>query len=154
MARTSSGSMMNGTKMTRITAIVTSAAALLLSAAVASQQPAPPAFVEGDFAIRNFVFTSGETLPELRQHYRTLGTLRKDARGRATNAVLIGHGTTGSGAQFTSRAFAGELFGPGQPLDASKYFIVLPDAIGHGESSKPSDGLRATFPRYSIPEST
>lgn len=108
----------------------------------------PLAFEERDFVIRDFTFQSGETLPELRQHYRTLGTLRKDAAGRALNAVLIGHGTTGSGAQFTSRAFAGELFGPGQPLDASKYFIVLPDAIGHGGSSKPSDGLRAAFPRY------
>ena len=127
---------------------ISAAAVLLFSLSVAAQQPAMPQPVEGDFVIRNFVFKSGETLPELRQHYRTIGTLRKDAQGRATNAVLIGHGTTGSGAQFTSRAFAGELFGPGQPLDASKYFIVLPDAIGHGQSSKPSDGLRASFPRY------
>ena len=138
---------MNSTRTTRITAILTSLLTALC-AATAAQTPAPPASVEGDFVIRDFVFKSGETLPELRQHYRTLGTLRKDAQGRAINAVLIGHGTTGSGAQFTSRAFAGELFGPGQPLDASRYFIVLPDAIGHGQSSKPSDGLRAAFPRY------
>ncbi len=104
--------------------------------------------IEGDFVIRDFAFVSGEQLPELRQHYRTLGTLRTDSAGRATNAVLIGHGTTGTGAQFLSRAFAGELFGAGQPLDTSRYFIVLPDAIGHGGSSKPSDGLRAAFPRY------
>jgi homoserine O-acetyltransferase len=125
---------------------------LLVAGAVAlsqaQQQPALPRPVEGDFVIRNFTFKSGETLPELRQHYRTLGTLRKDAQGRATNAVLIGHGTTGTGGQFSSRVFAGELFGPGQPLDAEKHFIVMPDAIGHGASSKPSDGLRAKFPRY------
>ena len=118
------------------------------SAADHGQQPATQQPVEGDFLIRDFVFASGEPLPELKQHYRTLGTLRRDAKGRATNAVLIGHGTTGTGAQFSSRAFAGELFGPGQPLDASRYFIIMPDAIGHGASSKPSDGLRAKFPRY------
>ncbi|CAN5701410.1 alpha/beta fold hydrolase [soil metagenome] len=107
-----------------------------------------PAVAEDDFVIRNFTFTSGETLPELRIHYRTLGTPRKDAQGVAQNAVLIMHGTGGTGGQFTGRNFAGELFGPGQPLDATKYFIILPDDIGHGGSSKPSDGLRATFPRY------
>jgi homoserine O-acetyltransferase len=123
-------------------------AAFLFSAGVWAQQPALPQPVEGTFVVRDFTFASGETLPELTLHYRTLGTLRKDAQGRATNAVLIVHGTTGSGAQFGSRAFAGELFLPGQPLDITKYFIVLPDAIGHGASSKPSDGLRATFPRY------
>jgi homoserine O-acetyltransferase len=104
--------------------------------------------VEGDFVIRNFRFTSGETLPELRLHYRTYGTPRRDADGRVTNAVLIMHGTGGTGAQFVRDAFAGELFGPGQPLDASRYYIILPDDIGHGRSSKPSDGLRAKFPRY------
>ncbi|MBA2304049.1 MAG: alpha/beta fold hydrolase [Acidobacteria bacterium] len=111
--------------------------------------PAPaPAAVEGDFIIRNFKFTSGETLPELRIHYRTLGTPRKDAQGIVRNAVLVMHGTGGTGGQFTGRTFAGELFGSGQPLDASKYFIILPDDIGHGRSSKPSDGRRAKFPRY------
>ena len=112
------------------------------------QQPEPPQPDEGDFVIRDFVFASGERLPQLNQHYRTLGTLRRNTEGRATNAVLIGHGTTGTGAQFSSGAFAGELFGPGQPLDASRFFIIMPDAIGHGASSKPSDGLRARFPRY------
>lgn len=111
-------------------------------------QPPAPSVVEGDFVIRNFRFTSGETLPELRIHYRTLGTPRKDAQGVVRNAVLIMHGTGGTGGQFTGRNFAGELFGPGQPLDAAKYFIILPDDIGHGGSSKPSDGLRAKFPRY------
>ena len=113
-----------------------------------AQQPATPTPVEGDFVIRNFSFTSGETLPELRMHYRTYGTPRKDAQGIVRNAVLIMHGTGGTGGQFTGRNFAGELFGPGQPLDAATHFIILPDDIGHGRSSKPSDGLRAKFPRY------
>jgi homoserine O-acetyltransferase/O-succinyltransferase len=103
--------------------------------------PALPV-TEGDHVLRDFRFASGETLPELRIHYRTLGKF--DGR----NAVLILHGTTGSGAQFMTDAFAGELFGPGQLLDARKYFIVLPDGIGHGKSSKPSDGMHARFPRY------
>lgn len=111
----------------------------------AAERPAP---VEGDVTLRDFRFASGETLPALRLHYRTLGTPRRDARGVVANAVLIGHGTGGSGAQFLRPDFAGELFGPGQPLDAERYFLVLPDAIGHGGSSKPSDGLRARFPRY------
>ncbi|MGE5209538.1 MAG: alpha/beta fold hydrolase [Alphaproteobacteria bacterium] len=111
----------------------------------ASDYPAP---TEGDFTIRDFKFASGETLPELRLHYRTLGKPQQDAQGKTTNAILIMHGTTGSGAQFIRPEFAGELFGKGQPLDATKYFIVLPDGIGHGKSSKPSDGLHAKFPRY------
>ena len=111
-------------------------------------QASPPPSTERDFVIPHFRFTSGETLPELRLHYRTLGTPRKDASGVVRNAVLIRHGTGGTGAQFTGRAFAGELFGAGQPLDVAKYFLILPDDIGHGRSSKPSDGLRAKFPRY------
>jgi homoserine O-acetyltransferase len=107
-----------------------------------------PKPTEGDFTIRDFKFTSGETLPELRIHYRTLGKPDKDAPGKTTNAVLIMHGTTGSGAQFIRPEFAGELFGKDQPLDATKFFIVLPDGIGHGKSSKPSDGMHAKFPRY------
>ncbi|HBS29413.1 MAG TPA: hypothetical protein DEB06_08180 [Phycisphaerales bacterium] len=107
-----------------------------------------PAPVEADFIARDFKFRSGETLAELRIHYRTIGKPRRDAAGVVRNAVLITHGTTGSGAQFLRPEFAGELFGPGQPLDAAKFFIVLPDGIGHGKSSKPSDGLRAKFPRY------
>jgi homoserine O-acetyltransferase len=96
---------------------------------------------EGDFLVRGFPFTSGEKVPELRLHYRTIGT-------HGLPAVLILHGTTGSGAQFLGDSFAGELFGPGQLLDSAKHFIVLPDGIGHGASSKPSDGLRARFPHY------
>ena len=104
--------------------------------------------VEGDYVIKNFTFTSGETLPELRIHYHTLGKPIKDAKGMVRNAVLIGHGTGGSGDGFLRPQFAGELFGPGQLLDASKYYIVIPDGIGHGKSSKPSDGLHAHFPHY------
>jgi homoserine O-acetyltransferase len=116
----------------------------MLLAALALLAAAPsPAVTESDYVVRNFKFASGETLPELRIHYRTLG------KSNGHNAVLILHGTTGSGAQFLSEAFAGVLFGPGQLLDAEKYFIVLPDGIGHGKSSKPSDGLHAKFPHYS-----
>jgi homoserine O-acetyltransferase/O-succinyltransferase len=104
--------------------------------------------VEGDYVITNFTFTSGETLPQLRVHYYTIGKPVRDSRGMVRNAVLIGHGTGGSGDVFLRPQFAGELFGPGQPLDAAKYFIVLPDGIGHGKSSKPSDGLHARFPHY------
>jgi homoserine O-acetyltransferase/O-succinyltransferase len=103
---------------------------------------------EGDAVLRDFKFTSGETLAELRVHYRVLGRPRRDAKGRVTNAVLIMHGTTGTGEQFLQPQFAGELYGPGQPLDLAKYFVVLRDCIGHGGSSKPSDGLRAKFPHY------
>src|SRR5947209_10244434 len=96
---------------------------------------------ERDVVLKDFVFRSGERIQELRLHVRTFGDPRNPA-------VLILHGTTGSGAQFVRPEFSGELFGPGQPLDAAKYFLVLPDGIGHGQSSKPSDGLRAKFPRY------
>ncbi|MBX6324432.1 MAG: alpha/beta fold hydrolase [Chthoniobacterales bacterium] len=124
--------------------------AFLISLGAESLLPAAdyPAPTEGDYTIRDFKFQSGGTLPELRIHYRTIGKPRKDAQGKTTNAVLILHGTTGSGAQFIRPEFAGELFGKDQPLDATKFFIVLPDGIGHGKSSKPSDGLHAKFPRY------
>ncbi len=120
-------------------------ALLAASPCFAASYPAP---TEGDFILRDFKFRSGETLPAPRIHYRTLGTPQRDARGVVRNAVLITHGTGGSGAQFIRPEFAGELFGAGQPLDAAKYFIVLPDGIGHGQSSKPSDGLHAKFPHY------
>lgn len=107
-----------------------------------------PKATESDQLLRDVRFASGETLPEVRLHVRTLGTLRRDASGRAANAVLILHGTTGSGEGFLAPTYAGVLFGPGQLLDATKYFIVIPDNIGHGRSSKPSDGLHARFPRY------
>jgi homoserine O-acetyltransferase/O-succinyltransferase len=122
--------------------------AIMLFAAVAVDAAQYPVPVERDFTVKDFRFTSGETLHELRLHYRTLGEPRRDADGTVRNAVLILHGTTGSGEQFIRPEFAGELFGAGQPLDATRFFIILPDGIGHGKSSKPSDGLRARFPRY------
>ncbi len=101
-----------------------------------------------DYMLRNFAFASGEVFPQLRIHARTVGEPRRNAAGRVSNAVLILHGTTGSGAQFLQPSFAGELFGPGQPLDARRQYLILPDGIGHGKSSKPSDGLRMRFPQY------
>jgi homoserine O-acetyltransferase/O-succinyltransferase len=103
---------------------------------------------EDDFVLRNFEFSDGSVLPELRIHYTTLGRPRRDSAGVVRNAVLILHGTTGNGRGFLTPSFAGELFGPGQLLDSATYFIILPDAIGTGKSSKPSDGLRARFPHY------
>src|ERR1700686_4036620 len=113
-----------------------------------AQNPSKYAVVEGDYVAHNFKFKSGQQLPELRVHYRTLGKVARDAQGRATNAVLILHGTGGSGQQFLQPQFAGELFSPGQLLDINRYFIILPDGIGHGKSSKPSDALHAHFPAY------
>lgn len=113
---------------------------------VSAQEAVRP--VEADYVANNFHFRSGEVLPKLRLHYRTLGTPIRDANGRVRNAVLIAHGTTGSGKGFLNPNFAGVLFGPGQLLDASRYYIILPDAIGHGGSSKPSDGMHARFPHY------
>jgi homoserine O-acetyltransferase/O-succinyltransferase len=115
------------------------------AAALAASYPAP---LEGDFVIRDFHFASGESLPQLRIHFRTFGQPRTDAHGVVRNAVLIMHGTGGNGGNLVRNEFAGELFGPGQPLDAARYFIVLPDGIGHGKSSKPSDGLHGHFPHY------
>jgi len=104
--------------------------------------------VDGDFVIKDFKFESSETLPGLRLHYVTLGTPEKDKNGRVTNAVIINHGTGGSHTQFLGAGFGGVLFTKGGLLDADKYFIVIPDNIGHGKSSKPSDGLHAKFPHY------
>jgi len=104
--------------------------------------------VVGDFQIKDFAFTSGETLPTLRIHYMTLGTPRRDAAGHVTNAILVLHGTTGSGQQFARKQFADELFAPGQPLDLTRSYVILPDDIGHGGSAKPSDGIHARFPHY------
>jgi homoserine O-acetyltransferase len=130
-------------------AMLAAAASLCAPGASAQNASWANAGRQGDYVARNFRFATGETLPELRLHYTTLGTPRKDARGIVQNAVMILHGTGGSGRSFMSNGYAGELFGPGQPLDSSQYFIVLPDGIGHGGSSKPSDGLRAKFPKYS-----
>ena len=137
------------------TSLLTAVIALILVFAslpvVAQQAPSPhswPTPQQGDFIAHNFSFKSGETLPEVRLHYATLGKLEKDASGRTTNAVLILHGTSGDGTQFLRDIFAGVLFGPDQLLDASRYFIILPDNVGHGKSSKPSDGMHAHFPQY------
>src|SRR5215472_6877756 len=116
-----------------------------LQSPAASSYPEPTA---GDYVLRDFKFQSGESLPEVRIHYRTLGTPWRDDKGLVTNAVLILHGTTGNGSNFIRKEFAGELFGPGQILDAQRYYLILPDNIGHGHSTKPSDGLRAHFPHY------
>jgi len=120
---------------------------LLFFGAAAEAAPYPEP-VQGDFILRDFRFASGATLPELRLHYFTLGTPERNADGHINNAVLLLHGTNGRGAGFLTDKFAGELFGSGQPLDASRWFVIVPDNIGHGKSSKPSDGLRAKFPRY------
>jgi len=121
--------------------------AWLVPAVAAEVEPKAVEPQQGELRIEGFTFQSGESLPQLRLHYRTLGTPRRDAQGRVSNAVLIMHGTGGSSTQFLRPEFS-ELFTAGAPLDAAKYFIVLPDGIGHGQSSKPSDGLRAKFPRY------
>src|SRR5277367_46330 len=124
------------------------AAMALMAVPCAAQQSPTATATEGEFILHNFQFHSGESLPELRLHYTTLGKPLKDAAGRTTNAVLILHGTGGTGQQFFAPQFANVLFGPGQLLDAARYFIILPDGIGHGKSSKPSDGLHAHFPQY------
>jgi homoserine O-acetyltransferase len=128
--------------MTPIVARARTLLALVLAAlavpCLAADYPAPQ---EGTWVVRDFRFHTGETLPELKLHYRTVGAPTGEP-------VLVMHGTTGNGGGFLAPAFAGELFGAGQPLDASRYFVILPDAIGHGRSSKPSDGLRTAFPRY------
>lgn len=107
-----------------------------------------PGQQEGDYAIAGFRFSSGETLAHLNLHYITLGTPRRDAGGAIVNAVLLLHNTSGGARTWLGESLGDELFGPGQPLDATRWYIVIPDAIGFGGSSKPSDGLRARFPRY------
>ena len=122
---------------------------LLALAAPASARPIPEA-TAGDFVIPDFRFGTGDVLPELRLHYRTIGTPRRNAAGAVANAVLVLHGTGGTGARFLTENFAGVLFGPGQLLDAARWYLILPDGIGHGGSSKPSDGRRMKFPRYTF----
>jgi homoserine O-acetyltransferase len=138
---------------------------LLALAALAAQPAAPPPSLgwggtpppaaartwptrEGDVTLRNFRFRDGEALPTLRMHYTALGSPHRDAAGKIDNAVMVLQGTGGDGKQFLRPQFADELYGPGQPLDISRYWIILPDNIGHGKSSKPSDGLRMHFPKY------
>ena len=118
---------------------------LFVASTVVAQSPAGK---QGDYIAKDFRFVTGETMPSLTLHYTTFGTLRRDANGTVRNAVMVLHGTGGTGRSFISPTFAGELFGPGKLLDSAKYYIVLPDGIGHGASSKPSDGLHAKFPHY------
>src|SRR5215207_7167162 len=119
----------------------TAAGAVLLLAAFVASAAGYPAPKEGTFIAKDFRFHTGEVLPEMRLHYRTIGE-------PSGEPVVVLHGTGGSGTSMLTPDFAGELFGEGQPLDAGKYFIILPDAIGHGKSTKPSDGLRTKFPKY------
>jgi homoserine O-acetyltransferase len=121
---------------------------LLMLAGTSPAGPAPTQPRESDFVLRDFRFSTGETLPEMKIHYRTLGSPHRDSQGVVRNAVLVLHGTTGTGKQFLTENFAGVLFGPGQLLDAATHYLILPDGIGHGGSSKPSGGLHARFPRY------
>jgi homoserine O-acetyltransferase/O-succinyltransferase len=131
----------------RITALI-----VLMGACGAARAAELPKPAQGDAVLKDFKFASGQTLPELKMHYRTLGKPVRGKDGKVANAVLILHGTGGTGSTFVegvgAKMFAGELFGEGQLLDASRYFIVIADNVGHGKSSKPSDGLRARFPRY------
>jgi len=125
------------------------AAALIAAATPAFAEGAKwPNYQEADFVVKNYLFHSGESLPELKMHYRTLGTVKRDATGNIVNAVLLLQGNTGTGANWLRSSLADELFAPGQPLDAAQYLIIMPDALGRGGSSKPSDGLRAKFPHY------
>jgi homoserine O-acetyltransferase len=121
---------------------------LILSTETTYAQADFPAAVEGDYVISDFAFKSGEHLEQLNLHYTTVGNPTEDKKGHINNAVLIMHGSTGSGSAFLSKQFGGNLFEKGQLLDATKYFIILTDDIGHGKSSKPSDGLRMKFPKY------
>jgi homoserine O-acetyltransferase/O-succinyltransferase len=132
------------------TATFCAAACLALAPHAARADPpsGAPKPLEADYVIPNFHFASDETLPELRLHYATLGKPHRDAHGRVNNAVLILHATGGSGRSFLTERFAGVLFGKGQLLDSDRYYIILPDGIGHGASSKPSDGLHTHFPQY------
>ena len=128
------------------------AALALQTSTVPAAPPAPPPATwptkEGDVILANFKFRSGEALPRLNMHYTTLGSPHRNAAGEIDNAVMVLHGTGGSGQQFLRPQFADELYGPGQPLDIRRYWIILPDNIGHGKSSKPSDGMRMQFPKY------
>jgi homoserine O-acetyltransferase len=128
-------------------------AALALQPSAVPAAPLAPAAKswptsEADVALADFKFRSGETLPRLNMHYTTLGRPHRNAAGEIDNAIMVLHGTGGSGQQFLRPQFADELYGPGQPLDISRYWIILPDNVGHGRSSKPSDGLRMKFPQY------
>ncbi len=124
--------------MQALGAALSAAFALVSVTAMAADYPAPQG---GDWVAKNFKFHTGETMPELKLHYTTVGA-------PTGQPVLVLHGSGGSAATMLTPGFAGEMFGPGQPLDASKYYIIIPDGIGHGKSLKPSDGLKTKFPQY------
>jgi homoserine O-acetyltransferase len=134
-----------------IAAFSIAAACSILAPCALRAEPSPSALkpLEGDYVIPNFRFASGETLPELRLHFITIGKARRDEQGHIINAVLLLHDSGGSGHTFMVDRFAGVLFNKGQLLDANRYYLILPDGIGHGASSKPSDGLHMRFPQYS-----
>jgi homoserine O-acetyltransferase len=134
--------------MVRLAGVLAFAIGMSCTLAVTSSAQDNPAVQQGDYVAHDFHFRSGESLAEMKLHYRTLGSPHRNAQGHVDNAVMIMHGTGGSGAQFLAPYFAGVLFGPGQLLDSAKYYIILPDDIGHGGSSKPSDGMHARFPHY------
>jgi homoserine O-acetyltransferase len=131
-----------------LAALLAAAAAAASPALAQTPQPRSWPVSEGSAVLKDFRFHTGDVLPALRMHYRTLGSPRTNASGRIVNAVMFLHGTGGTGAQFLRPQFADHLFGPGQPLDITRYYIILPDSIGHGKSSKPSDGMRMAFPKY------
>jgi homoserine O-acetyltransferase len=128
--------------------LIAAAAALTAAASSAAQSVYAERLIDKQVMLRDFRFRSGERLPGLRMNVATLGKPRRDRQGEIDNAVMVLHGTGGTGRQFLQPQFAEELFGPGQPLDISRYYVILPDNIGHGKSSKPSDGMRMRFPRY------
>ncbi|HEX8442967.1 MAG TPA: alpha/beta fold hydrolase [Allosphingosinicella sp.] len=132
----------------KLFAMIAAAAALIAAAPAAAQSAYADMLNEKQVTLRDFRFRTGERLPELRMHVATLGKPRRDRSGGIVNAVMVLHGTGGTGRQFLQPQFAEELFGPGQPLDISRYYVILPDNIGHGKSSKPSDGMRMRFPKY------
>jgi homoserine O-acetyltransferase len=127
---------------------ILAAVAILVALPIQGQESQKFQVADGEFVAHNFKLGSGEQMADLRLHYITLGQPARDGNGRITNAVLLLHGTGGSGRQFLAPQFADELFGPGQPLDVAHYFVIAPDGIGHGKSSKPSDGMHAHFPLY------
>ena len=110
-----------------------------------------PGYREGDYVVHDYKFVSGESLPEVKLHYRTIGTAKQNSAGEVVNAVLLLQGNTGTGANWFRPTLADELFKPGQPLDATKHYIIMPDALGRGGSSKPSDGLKGRLPALPLP---
>ena len=128
-----------------LTALAAAALALPLRPAAAAAQTLPR---DGDYVVKDFHFKNGQTLPELKQHYRTFGVARRDAAGHITNGVLLLHGSSSDGMQVLAPSLTTVLFPAGMPLDTTRYFIIVPDGIGAGGSSKPSDGLHAKFPNY------